>query len=503
MKALYIIFTLLVANVISQECETGTFPYQCKTCDPNNSTLCGTCNSGDYLKEGKCYNCYEKMIGCAICSTEKKCDSCEAQFVLENNTCTPAFKKIPECDKYNNTNTTKIKVCSNCVPGFFLDKNKTACNRCGDNCLKCTNSTHCEICNPNYYLNKSKCFKYPDHCSEYNVTKLKCTNCIASYFLKDNKCEACPNNCTKCESSDKCQICNSGFVLENDKCVACSVNNCTTCVEGDHTKCSACNVSFKLEGGACKKCNVLNCSQCSDQNQTYFLNANEKCDICSPKFYIKDTKCEKCNDTNCLICENEGKTCKSCDSGFYLKVGNETCLNCKNKYKNCSSCHDYTCDSCDEGFMKLKVNCAKADKIVPHCISSSGCACSECEKNYFLYSSVNCLKNITNCTEYNTTGCSKCKTNFTLTQEKTCVNTINNCKTYKGNECIECYRNFTLVDHHHCVQNVTNCAKYNVTGCIECNKGFRLGNNQTVCIKSASGYLKVSVLLLLFAFLFI
>lgn len=109
-----------------------------------------------------------------------------------------------------------------------------------------------------------------------------------------------------------------------------------------------------------------------------------------------------------------GQKCDVCSDGFFKINESLPCEKCINKFNNCKECYKYGCMKCDNGFVQGRVNCRPINEYIPHCVEADGNYCVKCEDNYHLFSSVNCLKNVTNCEEYNTKGCIKCKQGYRL-----------------------------------------------------------------------------------------
>lgn len=170
------------------KCDKGRNPTQCESCKDENSTLCATCNMGDYLKDGKCLNCEDKILGCSKCSIENTCEACNPQFLLENNKCIPAFKKIPECFNLNKNDSS---ICNQCVSGFYLTKDNKTCLKCSANCLDCNNATSCVICKSTFYVKNGKCEACPQYCSSCEKISAKAVS-LVMWFIITNASNAKP-----------------------------------------------------------------------------------------------------------------------------------------------------------------------------------------------------------------------------------------------------------------------------------------------------------------------
>ena len=82
----------------------------CQTCASEQPYQCQTCNSG-YTADSNhvCHiNC--QVTGCLHCSAPNVCDSCEASFALQNNTCQPTrlIEKLKNCSFLSDQSSNNI-----------------------------------------------------------------------------------------------------------------------------------------------------------------------------------------------------------------------------------------------------------------------------------------------------------------------------------------------------------------------------------------------------------
>ena len=153
-------------------CNLGNNWDYCKTCDSENTYLCGSCFDGYYLSK------YYKYW-CSYCGDYrvKKChedsngnviiDECQSSYVLARNQC------VEKCeDNIYWTNclvcheeTDKIDECKQCKNGYFLPNDfdsKTYCYSCPYYCKSCQGSYYnptCTECKEGYILSGGKCLK--------------------------------------------------------------------------------------------------------------------------------------------------------------------------------------------------------------------------------------------------------------------------------------------------------------------------------------------------------
>ena len=102
-----------------------------------------------------------------------------------------------------------------------------------NNCDVCNNSTKCDKCASDYYINaEGSCSPCPSNCKERESDNCQCKSCDEHFFLKEQKCESC---------SAKCKTCENVTFEGNDNCLSCDVDseykylindtNNRTCVE--------------------------------------------------------------------------------------------------------------------------------------------------------------------------------------------------------------------------------------------------------------------------------
>lgn len=156
----------------------------CLTCDYHDPSLCMTCNTGNYLLNGTCYQtcpnsyypsttqtktCVACPSNCDICANETHCTVCKTGIFFYENQCI-----------------------SNCPIKTYELAN--LCVKCADqNCVHCSSSA-CLACEASYYLFTGQCFQscpfglFPDldgscsacECGSCSAYSYNCTSCIAS-----------------------------------------------------------------------------------------------------------------------------------------------------------------------------------------------------------------------------------------------------------------------------------------------------------------------------------
>lgn len=364
----------------------------------------------------KCSDLCEKCTadGCLECVLNAKIDGvsclCEDFYYKSDSGCLNCPSNCLRCP--NSTN------CDVCLDGFYLETN-LGCSKCKDNCLKCNDYDQCSICNNNMYLYNGYCLlgcpsqTYNDDGSCYDcsmgycktcILEGKCLECIDGYILKNDTCYIqCPENCKNCTKIEICNECEDRFFLNDGMCYRCSIG-CQKCSSNE--LCEECYGDYVLLNGYCDiECpdNCRNCtsvSLCNVCKNAHFKNAIGQCEPCPAlcASCLSSTVCTTCasgyllQSNACLPkCSDNCRTCLSgiclaCNSGFSLKSG--VChINCP---PNCKFC-DYQgkCQSCNNGFYTNSGTCTKCESNCLTCTSPS--KCQTCLKGYLL-SNNQCLK---------------------------------------------------------------------------------------------------------------
>jgi hypothetical protein len=212
-----------MCNACHQSCRFCTGPYvvQCKdrckryaVLQPDNTCKC---KEGYYLDEpsGDCLMCF---------STCKTCNGPGQSGCEQLNPCVPpAFLQGQECrcatglymDAYSGS-------CNQCDPQCreCYDTGPLACRSCADSNAALTEKKKGSIsewscqCKEPYKMNsRNACFK-----------------CNAGAFSKGDDCTNCMRGCASCRSEGECDICDKDFYMNKSKQCVSTVNsrNCST-----------------------------------------------------------------------------------------------------------------------------------------------------------------------------------------------------------------------------------------------------------------------------------
>lgn len=381
-------------------CSEILYPNMYRSGSNDGSGSCNFCSS----KLEHCINCNGSDSRCTLCESDYfldsngKCNNCTTPNVFKdsNNTCHSCSSVFPNCDICNIT----ANACLKCQENLFFDEENQCvacdspevykdgkidgsgycklCNQTLKNCSSCQNSSQCDKCVTDYYLD----------------TQNLCTTCKGEYFAtqgqKDGSghcfiCNTLAENCQSCEINGnitKCLSCSSEFFMTDEgRCVPCDVEHfpeyykytsengdilCKKCshalkdceiCEGDSNKCKKCNHGFYLEDdgqcsdcleenmiksggdqgyGTCKLCvacelcsnKIAHCKECSNLEEN-----NTICEECNIGYFLSNNNCEKCDDA-CLACENQASNCSECNEKYYHPIQKlNSCVSCDSANK--------------------------------------------------------------------------------------------------------------------------------------------------------------------------
>ncbi|CAG9336157.1 unnamed protein product [Blepharisma stoltei] len=246
----------------------------------SQSGKCGICVSGYYLDatnscaqiactgtqywdgaNKQCKECSTISTGCTACSTDAKCTSCSAGYIVnEGGLCSTS--SLSHCDIVKNTDPTYCKKCST---GYVSNGVGGCIQSQLMHCDVASDATTCTTCSSGAAVGCGSCYpinSVPD-CACASQGGSVCKKCNDGYKLNADSCSpVCSSNCVTCSSKDVCTQCNSGYFLYDESvtktsCVSCadSCNSCTTspiCFEcadlivQDGTSCRVDKVGYQL-----------------------------------------------------------------------------------------------------------------------------------------------------------------------------------------------------------------------------------------------------------------
>ncbi|ELP90348.1 protein kinase domain containing protein, partial [Entamoeba invadens IP1] len=273
-------------------------------CIESYNTYCSGCSDkSDFIKDDVCI---QNINNCDVTNLNGKCVNCVNGFYLDYNTqtCVSTQQTVNDCENLY----FKGDRCVQCKSTFYLTENY-ACLKCSENCLSCTSSTNCILCDNNLIVKNGFCVSgsnVSDNCSKVVTGTSICALCVSKTFRnEDGKCENCLENCVECRNIKTCTFCELNHFL---------LTNSSACISYD---------------------NIMKCEDKSVRG----------CIKCSFGYFIENQFCSSCDSktTNCEICNSVGK-CTSCKNDFILNESSE-CVS-KSQVDNCVEVSNSKCTKC-------------------------------------------------------------------------------------------------------------------------------------------------------------
>ncbi|XP_028894681.1 furin-like protease 2 [Zeugodacus cucurbitae] len=335
----------------------------CDTCNGSAESQCITCRSGRYAFDGKCLNncpdgyyadkkrqeCVACPTGCATCSSNGYCLTCNANWTR------------------NKKGKCIITGSENCDESEYYDNNH--CHPCHSTCETCDGPTesNCLSCPQSLLLQSSRCV----------------SSCDDGFYMEAGVCAKCLHTCTQCVSRMNCTACAKGLQLQSGECR-------TTCADG-----------YYSDRGTCAKC-YLSCHTCSGPRRDqcvqcplgWQLAGGECHPECPEGFYKSEFGCQKCHHY-CKTCNGAGPlACTSCPLHFMLDGGlcmeclgsqyydspTQTCKTCHDSCRSCSGPGQYSCKTCAFPLHLDRLN----NQCVPCCPTDAAPedqSCCHCDKD--------------------------------------------------------------------------------------------------------------------------
>ena len=427
----------------------------CKKCS-SSSHLCQECDDGYFPDDN------------GGCSLTKYCD------VSENGSCKICIKDYAliytgknymECISMNTEELLNCEIydiyghCQQCKEGFYMNVGDNKCSNT-ENCLKSTNGI-CEICDYNFYLDKSNATNYLCksnlekniflHCS-ISENGQNCDKCIEPFYLTEDKKCVKTKYCNKGETgTERCYMCEKNYYLSDDQ-YSCTVTDNCIMGYGDNGKCKVCLDGYynDLNDGKCY-------SNKEDNEYKFCQSALEKCELCIKDYYLGEDK--KCSNTkNCS--ESNLGICNKCIDKYYLGRIDNKCTEIEYCIK---SNYNYNCEECDDHYFVSNNKCINDD--------IRGDTFKNCKMVF-----------------YNQDHCSICKNNYYLNDDDNlCYSNEKDyykCSKVSKNICIECEDLYYLGEDNKC-SLISGCAKSETPEkCTECISGLCKNNKKGTCEQS-------------------
>ena len=223
-------------------------------------------------------------------------------------------------------------VYTECKDNYYYDRKEKKCKIGENNFKNCKSgdSSFCESCKNDFYLNKTDnlCYSNKDYgpyykCSETDINSGECANCIEGYYFgyKDSKCNLI-EGCAISENENKCLECGQYYCLD-------------------------------VKTGQCRENDII-----EDEDKKYYFRCHKtneegtKCEVCDDNLFLDESglcidylHCEEKNENGtCKKCQNnnEGNYCLNKEFGCIYIPYLSKCLECDNLYDifYCTKCLD-------------------------------------------------------------------------------------------------------------------------------------------------------------------
>ncbi|ELP90927.1 GCC2 and GCC3 domain containing protein, partial [Entamoeba invadens IP1] len=461
-------------------CSPGTYAVdsKCETCadmtfqNVSGQVSCIQCDSS-------CFSCVKTTGKCILCkagyelTTDGKCIICKegTYSVSTNSTCIKCPEKCDKCVK-------ETGVCTSCISGF-----KEIAHGVITECVQCSSNGNCLTCDTN------------------EVESLKvCVECINGYYLENNMCNLCSNitNCEKCSTTQKeCLMCSNDLVTSVNECAFCEeskvkidyktciecykkISNCQTCAYNNGNQiCIKCFSPYVVENNLCVLAysktthfNVENRTK-EDNLKGCLAQVNSSCYLCNENNTLNNNKCVE-RDGNCLA-----YSIKSCDMCVNMVM--TTNGNCSIK----SECK-YQFTQNEKTSCLIYSNTTELGLPVQNCKYTQNEFCYLANDNY--YTTVDRKGQTQSCTNsricqniFETLYDFSCEFNFVLDLSSTCFKD-ENCLVMEASNCVLCLSNYHI-ENGICVTNKENCLKQNKERCLSCKNTLLVDEN---CLPSNS-----------------
>ena len=473
------------------------------------------CEAGQYISGSTCAAC---GAGCAACTSNTVCTSCDwasekegadcttgcsASHYRSNGVCEPCYKYCVNCNSacsaalsisvsgaqvfFTEDANTNYIMCDMVDKFAYFDGTNYQCGNCGS----CTGCTKRDGSNSMVCMDSQTGRRYQP---EDGGIANNCNSHNGFYYL-DPTCHNCGTECKRCLDSNYCFECfqTNNYVLVDNKCEACDVAsgnfvldtdyNPPACIPRCPTNCNSCDGAgactgcdkskgYYLEGGACPRCEITNgwfipaagttclecitgCLECSDTTSC------NKCDT-AKHYFSKAGVCVFCDIPGGMFFSTPDEVCSTCavSDGFYRSSG--SCLKCS--AGNFIGSGGDTCTPCSSPCLTCQgsaTQCTSCDLSKSYVLEGTTCAlCDTSESKKILDTSstppkcLDCAAPCLTC-QGTPTNCSSCQTSFTHSVDS---------ETSQG-KCTENQKSFT------CHSSCSECEGPSENDCRGCPAG--------------------------------
>lgn len=354
-------------------------------CAKCTGSYCKTCESGFYMKSGKCFPCEFIPVEngtCTACSSGTCTEvSCKDGYKANGTTCEkiscPAGQYntgsgCSACPAGTYSSAAGAEQCTKCAKGSYSKAGATSCTPCAPGTYAAQDgATQCDTCGYMTWSATSGASSC-DVCASIPVSWGICCQCSNTGTC--THVQEKPGNRYACNPITT--SCPAGQYLNKGVCEDCSkipVENgtCKACTSGASCDAVDCNIGYKTVGTTCVKVECpLNCAACDSWGFCY---------QCESGYTLSDDRlsCLPSCPENCKTCSNG--VCTDCNDGYTLNNGK--CLDC-----SVYNVGNGTCTACDE-YGCTDAECNGSNAFFNPTFRKCG---AECDVNQYLDSSYTC-----------------------------------------------------------------------------------------------------------------
>lgn len=511
---------LILLKMAMEECLEGCIKCntrdECEFCDGTNNYIldsitckkitldncltisttgnCLVCSEGFYIDKTtqQCVELdKEKLIsGCVSYESQEICTTCDSKNYIKEGKCEAIAVPVDKCLLADSAELTK---CLECEEGYILNLDRKSCLKvtASENCAAYT-TLNCSECKDGYVkefnMYVEDIYKFEDDSLKFNVltSLLEDKRALIDQGVYRMCKEIESPGCAEIITFDKCKECSAEFYLDADqKCIAYPFPKIEHCVKYESAQnCIECTENRYLKDGVCEVVeDIENCA-------VYSTTATDTvCTLCKDGFFVRNNGCvERTADSTFDACKEpspDSDTCKTCQDGQLPTSDGFACLavieNCLEYGTVDRNADKHLCDRCVDGMYWKSDEQKCTSGSTPNCerFEATKATCIKCKNEFFLTDADLCSAhdNLYGCVTYSPTvnkTCSVCHEKAMLfTRNNGCVyrnEPLDNCLAYSSSTtCADCAEGYeanvngkcvSITDPSHClIKQAGNCTK--------------------------------------------
>lgn len=192
-------------------------PY-CDECKPGSVMDCKTCETGFTLYESKCTKPVDEQSTDSTTCNVENCMSCQGDMCVKCNVGFFVDDILNKCRReqneqpcHNQCEECMFGKCLFCKQGFELTAtgscvrqfSEDQCKQDHENCVKCSPTGECHMCDQEYELEGTSCVKRDDEICGVGSIPSSTGGC--------QKCSDSIANCLICWGPERCEFCDRGY----------------------------------------------------------------------------------------------------------------------------------------------------------------------------------------------------------------------------------------------------------------------------------------------------